>query len=138
MKVILNNSLLEIASQTIENRHKMVYPAIIDESGIWTVRDDTRSGYFIDIKQGDIIHIEKNDIVSYAVIAFTATNAEPVNGSAVDFANGTSARIRQATINNTAIEDCYMFVMTKYITNNLEPKLIQINGMTLNEDGYLL
>ncbi len=137
MKIILNNSLLEIASQTPENRHKIEYPANVSDTGKWTVNLYC-GGYFIDIKQGDVIHIETNDTVNYAAIAFTSTNAEPVHGTTVDFANGTYARIRQATINNVASENCYMFVMTRFSTNNLKPKLIRINGLTLNEDGYLI
>lgn len=139
MKIVLNNSILEIASKNVENRNKVVYNASPRIAGTWAV-SLLYSGFFIDIKQGDNIHIEGNDSLDTATVTvcFCSTNAQPVNGAAIPFANNTSAIIQGETLNLSAVENCYMYVMTKYQSHIRAPKTIEINEMTLNEDGYLV
>lgn len=131
MKIILNDSSLEITSRILENRHKVSYPFNISNQNKWSSEGN---GFFIDIKLGDEISLTST--ISTFVAAFVSSNAEPVAGEALSFANGTSERTKSTSLETTAVENCYLYVNKMMNGLDREP-IIEINGMTLNEDGYL-
>ena len=138
MKLILNNSTIEIISRERENRHKKVVNFLINSSNAWG-EDDDNEGYFIDAKAGDTIVVTPPTVGSNLryLIAFTSTNT-PVNGAAVSFANGTSERIRSTVEGTyTVSENCYLFILEKQNEDIWKPTSIVINGLTLDENGWL-
>lgn len=139
MKLILNDSTLEITSRNKENRYKKVANFSINSSNLWSA-DDNSKGYFIDAKAGDTIVVTppKTGNQFRYLIAFTSTNT-PIDGAAVSFANGTSERIRSSKEGTyTVSENCYLFILeTNTGTDIWKPDSIVINGFTLDENGFL-
>ena len=126
MKLVLNNSTLEIMSHQKENRNKETISVYIKGNNTWI---GGGAGYFIDVKAGDVITITPNQEHPSGVYAFTSTK-DHTTGETPTFANGTSSRLN--VMNNVSvIENCYLYIMTSYGQDDYTPESVEINGFIL-------
>jgi hypothetical protein len=140
MKLILNDSTLEITSREKENRHKVQNDGwSIGGQNTWNKYPNC-TAFFIDIKNGDNIVITPksgHDIL----VAFT-TDETNAHNQAVSFASFANGRIKTSNAYQvSATENCYLWVQEIFNSGasdvDFEPDSIVINGLTLDENGYL-
>lgn len=140
MKLILNDSTLEITSREKENRHKVQNDGwSIGAQNTWNNYPNC-TAFFIDIKNGDNIVITPKS-GNKILVAFT-TNKTNVHNQAVSFASFANGRIRTSDVYQVAAtENCYLWVQEIFNSGSsdtdFEPDSIVINGLTLDENGYL-